>query len=142
MDINDLLFQAIKDGIKRIVVAGVIINNDKVLILKRKSDDFMPGIYEIPGGVANSGKLYDELKREIKEETGNANFVIDKYIGHFDYLSKSGKKTRQLNYKLITNNQDVTLTEHETYAWASKNELSDYNISIETKTIITEVFEC
>lgn len=41
------------DGIERLVV-GAIITNEKgeIFLAKRKADDFMGGIYEIPGGNA------------------------------------------------------------------------------------------
>ena len=40
-----------KDGIKKIVVGAIIVNdNNEVLLVRRKQDDFMGGFYEIPGG--------------------------------------------------------------------------------------------
>ena len=49
---------------------GVIIINDEVLIIKRKTEPDA-GKWTIPGGAINVGeKIKDGLKREIFEETG------------------------------------------------------------------------
>lgn len=55
-----------------IAVKGFIVDNDKLLVVKRSlNDNYKPGVWEIPGGKLN---LYEDpklgLKREIKEETG------------------------------------------------------------------------
>ena len=109
--------KAIEQGIEKFIV-GAIITNEKgqVFLAKRKKDDFMGGIYEIPGGNTNKGEnIYDTLVREIKEET---NLTVDKvtsYIDQFDYLSSSCKKCRQFNFKVEVTGGPILLTEHDTY---------------------------
>ena len=69
--------KAKEEGINKIVDRAVITNqDDKILLMKRKQDDFMGGIYEIPGGNSEQEEnIYDTLEREIKEET---NFDLKK----------------------------------------------------------------
>ena len=58
MNIENLLeAKAKEDGIEKIVVGGVITDeNNKVLILRRKSDDFLGGIDELPSGKLEAGE--------------------------------------------------------------------------------------
>ena len=81
--------KAKNEGINKLVVGAVITNeNGEILLMKRKQDDFMGGIFEIPGGNAEEGEgIYDILKREIKEETNFDLTKVISYINYFDYLS-------------------------------------------------------
>ena len=56
----------------RIAVKSFVIKDEKLLILKRASDDVQkPDIWEIPGGRLELGEDPREgIKRETKEETG------------------------------------------------------------------------
>ena len=141
MKIENLLEERAKeDGIEKIVVGGVITNeNDEVLILKRKADDFLGGIDELPSGKLEAGEsIFEGLIREIKEET---NLDVDKicsYIDFFDYLSGSGKKSRQYNFWVKTKStKEVKLTEHNEYKWLGIEECyEDKNITPKTMTTI------
>ncbi len=128
--------EAIEQGIEKFVV-GAIITNEKgqIFLAKRKQDDFMGGIYEIPGGKANKGEnIYDTLVREIKEETNLTIKKVTSYIGQFDYLSSSCKKCRQFNFKVEVTGGPVLLTEHDTYKWINLEEVNDEsNISPELR---------
>ena len=113
--------KAKEKGINKIVVGAVITNqDDKILLMKRKQDDFMGGIYEIPGGNSEQEEnIYDTLEREIKEETNFDLKKVNSYINHFDYLSGSGKKCRQFNFKVEVTGVPLVLTEHDKYKWVS-----------------------
>ena len=72
MNFYEYLENSAKDnGVDKLVIGAVITNeNGEVLLMKRKQDDFMGGIFEIPWRNAEEGEsIYDILKREIKEET-------------------------------------------------------------------------
>lgn len=128
-----------EDGIQKRVVGGVILDDcGRYLILSRKSDDFMGGIDEIPsGGVEPAESLIDALKREIKEETNLDANKASSYLGSFDYLSGSGKKSRQFNFLVeIKNVDNVILTEHSEYKWQTIDECNSNN-KITTKTLAT-----
>ncbi|GHB30022.1 hypothetical protein GCM10010331_15500 [Streptomyces xanthochromogenes] len=120
--LDALTHQAATDGITKHVVGAVITDHDGlILLLHRTADDYLGGLWELPsGGVEPDENLLDALHREVKEETGLTITSVGGYLGHFDYLSKSGKKTRQFNFTATTTNDRVTLTEHDAHLWADQ----------------------
>ncbi|MEM4240192.1 MAG: NUDIX hydrolase [Candidatus Woesearchaeota archaeon] len=128
---SELASQAKAQGIDRWVVSAVINDGPSVLLLERPPADFMGGIYELPSGKVEKGEPLDEaLIREVAEETGLRVNEICRYIGFFDYTSKSGKKTRQFNFRVgVILPIKVVLTEHISYAWVKKEELPKYKIT-------------
>ena len=103
-----------QDGIQKVVVGAVIHRNNTVLLLKRQADDFMGSLVELPSGTVDAGEsIIDALKREVQEETGLIISNIKTFIGAFDYTSSSGKKTRQLNFLIQTENREVKLNPDE-----------------------------
>ena len=135
---NYLIEMAKEDGIEKLVVGGIVRNKDKYLILSRKKDDFMGGIDEIPSGKLEVGEtLFEAVIREIKEETNLDVASIDGYIDYFDYLSGSGKKSRQYNFMVsVKDFEDVKLTEHDEFKWQDINECNA-NKKITPKTLTT-----
>lgn len=139
----DVLKQGLmRDGIEKIVVGAIVVDNGKVLLLRRKSGDFMGGLVELPSGTVDPGeKILDALVRETKEETGLNVTVIEKYTGAFDYTSGSGKKTRQLSFRVqATGSVQVNPDEHDAYFWVDPNssDFNTLNISPETKKGIND----
>lgn len=136
-----LVEESKKDGIQRLVVGAVIRSDNKILLLKRSKDDFMSGIYELSSGKVEHGEnLLEALNREVNEETSLEIREILRYIGYFDYLSKSGKKTRQFNFLVeVIDAKKITLSEHESYVWCLISELKKYNVSEEVEQIIGKI---
>ena len=144
MKIENLLEKrAKKDGIEKIVVGGVITNEkDQVLILRRKADNFLGGIDELPSGkLENEESIFEGLIREIKEETNLDVYKICGYIDFFDYLSGSGKKSRQYNFWIKTKStNEIKLTEHDEYKWFKLEECyKNKNLTPET---ISTIYIC
>ena len=135
---ENLVKEAEQNGINRYVVGAVIFRNDKVLLLERPKDDFMGGIYELPSGKVEDGELLDvALYREVEEETGLRVREIKKYLGHFDYESKSSKKTRQFNFAVTVGERlEIRLQEHENYAWVDKKKLHEYPVTDSVKQVL------
>ncbi|MBU0667140.1 MAG: NUDIX domain-containing protein [Nanoarchaeota archaeon] len=133
---NDLIKKA--GEIIRFIVGAVIVIDSKVLLLQRPEVDFMGGIYELPSGKVEIGEsLLVALHREVKEETGLNILKIIKYVGHFDYESKIGKKTRQFNFAVIVSDSSkLKLTEHDNYIWSREEELSKYEVTDCVKEIL------
>lgn len=134
------------DDIQKAVVGAVIdMGGNKPLLLKRRSDDFMGGLVELPSGTVETNESLEEaLVREVREETGLTVHEICAFLGTFDYLSKSGKKTRQFNFKITVTDNNVRLScEHEAYyAYDLKSaDFQSLNISTATKNIIGKAFE-
>lgn len=97
MELYELLIRKGKEeGIIKNVVGAIILNEkNQVLIMSRKTDDFMGGIDELPSGNMEKGEnIYEALVREVKEETNLDVVNAKSYIGNFDYVSGSGKKAR------------------------------------------------
>ena len=77
--------------------------------------------------------------REIKEESGLSVSKIERYLGYFDYTSASGKKTRQLNFLVLTADSEVILSvEHDDFFILNvfHEAYKKLNLSNETKKII------
>ena len=128
------------DNVEKVVVGAIITNGDgDVFIARRKKDDFMGGYYEIPGGNSESGEtIYDTLVREIKEETNLNIKGIISYVNYFDYVSDSGKKSRQFNFVVEVESIDnIILTEHDYYEWLKLDNIEKINkISNEVKGVL------
>lgn len=141
--LNELLAQAEKDGIQKLVVGAVIVDDGKVLFLERKADDFMGGLVELPSGTIDEGEdLLTSLAREVKEETGLEVVSVDGFISTFDYRSASGKKTRQFNFKVTTaGSVHLDGEEHIARHWVApdSDEYSKLNISDAVREVSTKI---
>jgi 8-oxo-dGTP diphosphatase len=115
---------ATADGIEQFVVGAIVREGDKVLLLRRSADDFMGGIFELPSGKVEKDETLDAaVVREVDEETGLDVTDIRDYIGHFDYTSGSGKRSRQFNFAVtVARPEPVELQEHDLYRWVSLDE--------------------
>lgn len=135
---NYLIEQAEKDNIEKHVVGAIILNDkNEVLIMSRKSDDFMGGIDELPSGNMEKNETIEmALKREVKEETNLELQEIICYINSFDYISGSGKKARQYNFAIKVGSGEIILTEHDEYKWQDIDQIEENN------NITNEVKEC
>lgn len=145
MKFYDLLVEKAKeDGIVKNVVGGIVMDNENnILVLTRKIDDFMGGIDELPSGAVQAGEnLYEALVREVKEETNLEVENVIFYVNSFDYLSSSGKKTRQYNFVVKVKSIDnIKLTEHDNYKWESIAEArNNPKITDEVKYTLEEYY--
>ena len=137
--LDEILASTRREGFDRIVAGAVIIRDGRALILRRKADDYMGGMFEIPSGRLDGDEtLAEALSREVEEETGLRVASIDRYLGSFDYSSRSGRKTRQLNLLIQVHASDVTLSEHDAFEWVREDEIGDYGASDKTSAIIAE----
>ena len=141
MGLYELLIRKGKqEGIVKNVVGAIILNEkNEVLIMSRKTDDFMGGIDELPSRNMEQGEnIYDSLIREVKEETNLDVVNVKLYIGSFDYISGKGKKARQYNFILdVKNTGNIILTEHDEYKWLTIEEIRKSNkITDEVKYIL------
>lgn len=123
MSFYDLLIEnGKKDEIEKNVVGALVLNSqNEILILTRKTNDFMGGIDELPSGNMEKGEnIYEALVREVKEETNLDLKKVVSYINSFDYISSSGKKARQFNFVVTVKSEEhIKLTEHDHYQWLS-----------------------
>lgn len=122
--LGNLIRAADAEGITKHVVGAVIPDaQGRVLLLHRTADDYFGGLWELPSGGVDKGEtLTEALHREVAEETGLTVTTLGSYLGHFDYLSKSRKKTRQFNFTATHKSDTVKLTEHDAHLWADRAE--------------------
>ncbi len=140
---EELKMIARDSGIGRYVVGIVVPDGGRVLLLQRKADDFMPNIYEFPGGKVEPGEsLPDAIRRELLEETGMTLKGIKKYLGHFEYATAYGTVTRQFNFVVDADTPGrIVHPEHQAFAWVERADLDRYNITPETKGVIRAHFK-
>ncbi|GAA1683407.1 hypothetical protein GCM10009830_33280 [Glycomyces endophyticus] len=139
--IDKLTAEAARDGIAQLVVGAVILDEGKVLLLKRPADDFMGGLWELPSGKVDPGERLDAaLAREVKEETGLDLAETTAYLGHFDYTSGSGKPSRQFNFAIeVSATEPVVLTEHDDFQWREVTD--DLPVSASVKVTLSAMGE-
>ena len=137
-----LLSAAAAAGIDRLVVAAVIRDGGRVLLLERNPADYLGGLFELPGGLVGSGEtLHQALRREVAEETGLIVAALDRYLGSFDYRAKGGQLTRQFNFQLTApETPALILSEHARFAWVGAAELAQYPVSPEVREVLRRVF--
>ena len=139
--IQQLLTDSQKDGIQKLVVGAVICKNNKFLLLERVPSDSMGGFVGIPSGTVEAGEdLLTALTREVQEETGLLVTSVLEYLGSFDWISSSGKKTRHFNFFVEVENGEIKLSpsEHQAYYWVALSDaaFTTLNISEATKAVL------
>jgi 8-oxo-dGTP diphosphatase len=148
-ELSDLQKTAQDDGIAQIVVGLLVFDSrGRVLALKRKSDDFLGGLWELPSGKVEAGEtLLQACARELQEETGLLLKDLRDYIGSFDYASESGRKSRQLNFLLEVEGDNhalsnITHPEHAESCWIESYSVNSslFNFSEQTKRVIAKAF--
>ena len=99
-DLKATIDAAVQDGIENIVVGAIISRDGKVLVLRRRQDDFLGGLDELPSGHVEHGEdVLAALRREVKEETGLEITRINGLVGQFDYLTGSEKKGKAIELR-------------------------------------------
>ena len=107
-------------------VCAFVIYNGSLLIVKRSAeDDFLPNVWEFPGGGVEKGEtLRQALAREIKEEVNlDLSAAKIQLVGVSEELSREEFITHkiQLNYEVVLDGKPtISLSpEHCEYDWAN-----------------------
>jgi 8-oxo-dGTP diphosphatase len=125
----------------RTVVGAVAIREDTVLLLRRNVTDFMGGQWEIPGGVVELSEDHlAALHREVLEETGLRITRVIRGLGSFEYRSKSGRSTVQLNFLVELSTGIPVLTDHDRFKWVSFDGLVDSGLTDEVMSDVARGF--
>ncbi|HKB88769.1 MAG TPA: NUDIX hydrolase [Patescibacteria group bacterium] len=135
-----------KQIVQKIVAGGVIIKNSKVLIAQRAAnEEAYPNLWEVPSGKKEPmEKIEDTVIREVYEETGLKTKIIN-VIDVFNFNIEKTDEIRDVTQVIflleLNKESNVKLsTEHQNFAWVTKDELNKYNLSKETKTAIEKAF--
>lgn len=110
-----------------ITVKGIVVFNQKILLMKRvrPSSDGL-GYWELPGGGLEYGETPNEaLIRELKEESG---LTIDVVKPAYTFTKiRTNYQTVGIGYLAIAKNDKVTLShEHSDYLWCEIDNLKNY----------------
>ena len=103
----------------RLAVKSFIINNNKLLVVKRRLNDVQkPGIWEIPGGRLNIGEdPFEGLKRETKEET-NLDIEIIKPLNVRHFTRDDKQVITLIIFLCKPSSKNIKLSEeHTAYDW-------------------------
>ncbi|MEK7584630.1 MAG: NUDIX domain-containing protein [Patescibacteria group bacterium] len=145
-DVKDALIrvlsECIADGIGQLCTGALLKRPAGTLIVRRAlSDDYLPGLYELPGGGMEQGEsIVDCLRREMVEETSVIVTHIDALCPSFDYTSSSGRRVRQINF-VVRGDGEIRLepSEHDSLLYISKpSDLDGLQMSSESRRVLVE----
>jgi 8-oxo-dGTP diphosphatase len=134
--------------IQKVVSTGLLMKDDKVLVIQRSErEKFLPGYYELPGGKVDFGEDPAEaLAREFKEEVD-----LDVKVGNpyhtFSYISENGNRhTVEILYKVSLADEmtkpNIKLSEdHSDSKWVGLDQLEQLQLSDEIKSCIKKGFQ-
>jgi 8-oxo-dGTP diphosphatase len=134
------------ENIQVVIVSGLLVQNDRVLIIKRAShESYLPAHYELPGGNVQFGEdLKECLEREFKEET---NLKIKALMPYrtFSYLTEGDSKHNiEIVYfvKLEDDIKNIKLDrDHVDYKWLNLEDMHSLKITEEIKKNIVKGFD-
>ncbi len=118
------------------VVAGVLLDEDKNILLgKRSEEKELGGFWEFPGGKIESDESPKEcLEREIKEELDIEIRIIEKLCGfNYDYGTKEIKFIVFLAERI---KGEIDLSAHKEVSWVNEKELNTYELAPADKKIL------
>jgi 8-oxo-dGTP diphosphatase len=135
-----------KKILQKIVLGGVVVNDNKILLLQRNKDEkTYPNLWELPSGKREALESSESaLVREIKEECGLDVSIIFP-LSVFDYQIEKPEEIRdstQINFIVKPkNNFDVEISsEHQNFAWISEDEINNYNATDSVKNCLRTAF--
>lgn len=123
----------------KIVSAGIICNNGKILIAQRKLNKSLGGKWEFPGGKQEEGETLEEcLKREIMEEF-HLEISVQKFFMKSEYTYDFGTISLNAFWAQSSTQNIVYMDSHETYQWVSPSQLKDYDFAPADEPIVKKL---
>jgi len=116
---------------KGVIIHSLIINNGKLLILKRIEDTYEGGLWDLPGGTLRDGEdLSAGIKREAFEESGLKieNPGLFYYSSNIDIKKNKQFITIIFIAELSGDSPVVTIdpNEHSQSKWIEPNDIFNY----------------
>jgi len=116
------------NNLPKVVIGGLIYQNEKVLICQRKEGGDHPLKWEFPGGKQKNYENNQEaLKRELKEELGieiNEMIYFDEYLYEYKKLSK---KLKLVFFQIFQFEGEIQNKVHQQLKWIDISKLGDYD---------------
>jgi len=110
------------------VTAAVMVNDEMLLIAKRKPTGRLPNLWELPGGKVEPDETPEEcLQREIKEEF-DINVSVGEYLGSNTHTYDFGT-IELMAYRTIWEDGDLILNDHEEIRWVFAHELDQFDFA-------------
>lgn len=134
---------------QQVAAGGLIFNTEgKLLFVKRvHNDEFMPGVWEIPGG----GIELEEsptvgLKREIHEECGIEVTVSPEPLALGEYfIERNGERVHRVEiiFSCIQDTEsEITLSdEHDEYRWVAPTEFNSLEMTEYMHKIVSDALQ-
>ena len=116
------------NNLPKVVVGGLIYQNEKILICQRKEEGDHPLKWEFPGGKLKDNENNQEaLKRELKEELSieiNEMILFDEYLYEYKKLSKNLKL---VFFQIFQFEGEIQNKVHQQLKWIDISKLGDYD---------------
>lgn len=109
----------------KVVVKGVLIKNNRLLIVQRSQIETVgAGTWETVGGNLHFGESFETaLKREFSEEVG-LNITVKNQLFSTTFHTSKTRQIVLLTFLCDTKEEHITVSdEHEQYLWATKDDL-------------------
>ena len=117
------------------VVCGIIYNDDKVFIARRRQEKSLAGKWEFPGGKIDKNESeQNALVRELTEEFGMSVQVNSKIGEHLHQYPDFTIKL--IAYKCEFKDASFVLTDHDDYKWVFKEEILEYDLADADKPFV------
>lgn len=122
------------------VVIGIVIKEDKILLIKRERGDF-PGLWAIPSGkVEECEHLNEAIEREMFEEIG-IKMQFKELLGFSTEIMHDKEKTSMLYICLLEMNPADILTNPEfEYKFFSKDEIINSDNIVKSDKLFIKTF--
>lgn len=120
-ELFELMARDLAEGVHQQIVRAVVTRQDRVLLLRRTAGGTRGGAWELPGGKVETRDtdLLQALRREVHEETGLRIAEVTGYLAAHDYTTREGLLARQHTWSVTATGDQVRLTEHDAYVWAT-----------------------
>ena len=116
------------NNLPKVVVGGLIYQNEKILICQRKEEGDHPLKWEFPGGkLIGAENSQEALKRELKEELSieiNEMIFFDEYLYEYKKLSKILKL---VFFQIFQFEGEIQNKVHQQLKWIDISKLGDYD---------------
>lgn len=122
------------------VVCGIIYNNDKVFICRRKPEKSLGGYWEFPGGkIENGESLKESLIRELNEEL-RMDVEEVKYFGYNTH-NYNDLSIELIAYTCKLKEWNGYMSDHDQYQWLSPSDMSNLYLAPADKPLLEKLIQ-
>ena len=121
------------------MAAGVIEQDGRILIGKRKRGKHLAGNWEFPGGTVETGETPKQcLRRELREELA-VEVEVGDLICSSEYSYTPDWTIKLLAYRIRLASGILDLKDHEEVRWVIPSDLVNYDFSEAGKLIVEKL---